>query len=99
MEWALPLRADVGLPICDVVDTGLYVLAVLADPQRCQNRRLLMATEYLTMAQIAATYQRMTGERAGSRVVPLNPQHPRALQTSYNDVGYYAGEAIEHLPE
>ena len=101
VEWAMPLRADVGLPLFDVADTGLYVLQILADPQRFKGQRLLMATEYLNTAQIAAGYEKVTGEKASSRVVPLNPQYPASIVSTYrwmNDVGYFAGEAIEQLP-
>ena len=101
VEWALPLRADVGLPMFDIADTGLYVLQILSNPEKFSGKQLLMATEYLTTAQIAAVYEKVTGESASSRVVPINPQWPRDIATSYrwfNEFGYYNGERIEHLP-
>ena len=99
VEWALPLRADVGLPLFDIADTGKYVLTILASPQQYHQQRVLMATEYLTTAQIAATYARVTGETASSRVVSINPAYPKEIATSFawfNEYGYYNGESIEH---
>ena len=99
VEWALPLRADVGLPVFDIADTGKYMLAILASPQQYHQQRVLMATEYLTTAQIAATYARVTGETASSRVVSINPAYPKEIATSFawfNEYGYYNGESIEH---
>ena len=102
VEWALPLRSDVGLPLFDVADTGLYVLSALQQPDKYSGQRLLMATDYLTTAQIAAAYQRVTGEQATSRTVPIDAQYPDSIQTSYrwfNEHGYYNGEAITHTSE
>lgn len=95
VEWALPLRADVGLPMLDVADTGIYVKEILAHPAQWYGKVVLLATEYLTMAQIARIYAQVTGEKATSRYLPETPAaFPDPIKTTYkwfNQFGYYGG--------
>jgi len=98
VEWALPLRADVCLPIYDVDDTGAYVKLILEQPKKYTGQRFLAAAEYLTLTQIAEIYHKVTGETASARVIPMPSAFPQAIVDSYrwfNEFGYYAGEALD----
>ena len=88
IEWALGVRADVGLPMFDVDDTGKYVLGILEEPNRYQGQTVLMAAEYMTLAQIASEYARVTGEEATSRYEATRPIR------WFNEFGYFNGEQL-----
>ena len=88
VEWALGIRADVGLPLFDVDDTGRYVARILARPERYAGAVVLMAAEYLTMAQVAAEYASATSEAATARYDATRPIR------WFNEFGYFNGEQL-----
>jgi uncharacterized protein YbjT (DUF2867 family) len=69
---ALPLRADVGLPLFDVEDTGYYVARILDNPKNFSNKIIYMTSGYTTVSQILHTFQSVTGQRARFEQVPID---------------------------
>jgi uncharacterized protein YbjT (DUF2867 family) len=83
--FALPMRADVGLPIFDVADTGRVVAPIFADHKKWVNKIVPMAGEYITMPQIASTFGCVTGQKA------------KFMQLKLEDFGAKAGEEMKNM--
>jgi uncharacterized protein YbjT (DUF2867 family) len=99
--FALPMRADVGLPLFDVSDTGRVVAPIFADHKKWVGKVVPMAGEYITMPSIAATFACITGQKA--KFVQLNLKDFGAKAGAemenmfgwFNDFGYLNGQALE----
>jgi len=105
LEWSIPVRADMALPTIDIDQFGQYVLQVLEEPERWTGKRVLAASEYLTLDQMARQYEEVSGQR--TRFRPLTYDEYREQQAStpwvevyvemfryFNLRGYFAGESL-----
>jgi uncharacterized protein YbjT (DUF2867 family) len=94
-----PFRADVALPVIDIdADFGKFVAPVFLDPAKFHYKKVLAATEYVTVGQMAATYTDLTGENITIIPFPIEDLAVVELrQTSllFNQYGYYCGEHLE----
>jgi uncharacterized protein YbjT (DUF2867 family) len=95
----LPLRADVGLPLFDVEDTGYYVSRILDNPKAFANKNIYMTCGYTTIPQIVCQIQSVTGQKARYDQVPMDQfKHPSGEVTEmlqwFNDYGYNGGADI-----
>jgi uncharacterized protein YbjT (DUF2867 family) len=110
IEWRLPLRHDVALPLIDIDQLGLYVERALRNPQEYLDKRILCASEYLTLDQCAAIYTRVSGvptifkrqtmeeyREANSKLPFVNEF--AEMFAYFNDYGYYAGATLHHTLE
>lgn len=94
-----PFRADVALPVIDLeADFGKFVAPAFIDPAKFHYKKVLAATEYITVAQMAAAYTDVTGEKIA--VVPiaiedLPMEELRETSLLFNQYGYYTGEQLE----
>lgn len=66
----LPVRADIGLPVFDVDDTGYYVSTILNNPAAFKDKIVYMTSGYMTVPQCIATYSAVTKDPARFRRVP-----------------------------
>jgi len=110
IEWRLPLRHDVALPLIDISQFGLYVAHALRNPQDYVDKRILCASEYLTLDQCAAIYTQISGVptvykrqsmeeyRESAKNVPYVDEYVEMF-SYFNEFGYYNGETLHHTLE
>jgi len=98
-NFALPMRADVGLPMFDVSDTGRYVAPIFDNHKPHVGKVYIMAGEYITMPQVAKTFQAVTGLPARFTQLPLEAfkdNHEMMHMFGwFNEFGYAAGAPLE----
>jgi uncharacterized protein YbjT (DUF2867 family) len=64
------LRADVRFPMLAVDDLGWVAAEALTNPQRWQNTKINLAGDALTVDEMKATYQQITGRKPKSWRIP-----------------------------
>lgn len=110
LEWTLPLRPDVCLPVIDIEQFGHYVVRILNSPQAWVGKSVLCASEYISLPQMARIYGEVSGVR--TRYRPLSYTEYRTQQSDtpwveayvemfryFNLRGYFAGESLEETEE
>jgi len=94
-----PFRADVALPVIDIdADFGKFVAPVFLDPTKYHYKKILAATEYVTVGQMAAAYTDVTGENIAIIPIPIGDLPVAELRLTsllFNQYGYYCGEHLE----
>jgi uncharacterized protein YbjT (DUF2867 family) len=99
--FAMPLRADVGLPMFDVSDTGRVVAPIFADHKKHVGKVIPMAGEYITGPCIAQTFSCITGVKAKFVQVDLDAFKKLAgeelahMYGWFNEYGYMGGMSLE----
>jgi hypothetical protein len=99
----LPFAHDLKVPLHDPAsDTGLFVAAILLNPQKTLNTRFLGASGYFTVDQLVEGFKVATGYKAKLNTLPIDtwasflPEAVRdELKGNFELVispGYYAGE-------
>jgi uncharacterized protein YbjT (DUF2867 family) len=99
--FAMPLRADVGLPMFDVSDTGRVVAPIFADHKKWVGKCVPMAGEYLTGPGIAQTFTCVTGVKA--KFVQLDLEafgklagaEMKNMYGWFNEYGYFGGMPLD----
>lgn len=98
-QFALPLRADVGLPVFDVSDTGRFVAPLFDNHKPHVGKVYVMASEYVTVPQIAKTFTAVTGLPARHLRIPLEAlkdNHEMMHMLGwFNEYGYAAGASLD----
>jgi len=105
IEWQLPLRNDVGLPLIDIDQFGKYMVKILENPDRWVGKTLVLAGEYLTLDQAAIVYTEVTGQKCVFRRLTMeeyakqNENFPFLEEWSqmwdyFNEMGYFNGESL-----
>jgi len=93
------IRADVAIPLIDIeLDFGQFVAPLFLNPSRYNGAKILASAEYLTVPQMAHTYERVSGEKVELRQIDVSTVPIAELQQTiklFNRYGYYLGELIE----
>jgi len=84
-----PIRADIGLPVFDVEDTGYYVATVLNNPMAFVNKNIYMTAGYMTLPQIAAMYASVTKDPARFRRLTYEEFEPTSNKEVVNMLRYF----------
>lgn len=71
LAFHLPVRADVGVPLFDVSDTGRWVAPIFEDHKKWVGKVIPMTSGYITLPEVAATFARVTGQKAKFVQIPL----------------------------
>lgn len=105
----LPLRADVGLPVFDVEDTGYYVATVMNNPPAFKDKIIFMTSGYMTVPQCLATYSAVTKEptrfhrSAYAEFEPTSNKEVSHMLQYFDMVGYHLGadvtESLHMFPQ
>ncbi|WP_035841168.1 NmrA family NAD(P)-binding protein [Kitasatospora azatica] len=69
--FAIPMPADSPLPLVAAADIGAFAALALSDPARFAGRRIELASQWRTPAQIAAAISAASGREIAAREVPL----------------------------
>jgi len=97
--FALPLRADVGLPIFDVTDTGRWVAPIFADHKKYVGKVVPMASQYLAMPCLTKTFTSVTGLPAKFVQLPLEAFKENHEMMNmfgwFNEYGYMGGLGLD----
>ncbi|KAL7005767.1 hypothetical protein EMMF5_004682 [Cystobasidiomycetes sp. EMM_F5] len=97
------VRADVALPLIDIEqDFGKFVAPLFADPSKFNGTKILAASEYLTVPQMADAFTAVTGEKVTFGHIPVSAVPVAELQATiklFNAYGYYLGEFLEPTRE
>jgi len=93
--WGI-VRADVGMPLVDEQDHGLYVVGILNNPSKYSGK-IVRSGRYISFPQMAATFQQVTGRKArffredeAEFKKTANPHIYDSTHT-FSTVGYYLG--------
>jgi uncharacterized protein YbjT (DUF2867 family) len=108
--WTTPLAPEAKIPLFDPAsDTGLFVAAQLLQGESSLGKRILGSSGYQTPGEIAATFEKVTGKKAGINHIPLKVFHgflPPATADDLagnmqlvNSPGYYVGEPASALDD
>jgi len=99
VTFAMPMRADVGLPMFDVSDTGRWVAPLFDNPKPHVGKVYLMASEYITVPNIAKTFTEVTGIPSRFMQLPLEAlkdnQEFMNMFGWFNEFGYASGVSLE----
>jgi len=98
-ELSLPVNESTKLPVVDIDDSGIFVLAAFENKEKYNGQRILGASEYITFPQIGATYTKVTGKPFEYKPVSIDSVKPfvpeEILQTfEWFNHGYYNNEDI-----
>jgi len=105
VEWRLPLRHDVALPLIDIDQLGVYVREILRNPYEWVGKYVLCAAEYLTLDHCAAIYSHVTGQptyykrqtmdeyRQENAKLPFLEEYVEQF-SYFNEFGYYGGDSL-----
>jgi hypothetical protein len=77
---------------------GQFVAPLFLNPSRYNGAKILASAEYLTVPQMAHTYERVSGEKVELRQIDVSTVPIAELQQTiklFNRYGYYLGELIE----
>lgn len=100
------LRPDTQLPLIDVAaDTGKFIGAILAEPDKYAGKVLCAATKLYSMEEIAETMSEITGKRITYKQLPdevfrgFLPPHfdieMLEMMQLFRDYGYYGPDQAE----
>jgi len=96
-ELTLPLRADVGIPIFDVSDTGIFVATVIANWTKYEGKIVRMAASYTTLPQVIQIVTKVTGKKTRYIRVDADAfekaagREMAAMFQQFNEYGYFFG--------
>jgi uncharacterized protein YbjT (DUF2867 family) len=98
-ELSLPVHETARLPLLDIEDTGIFVLAAFENRDKYNGKKILGASEYITLPQFAATYTKVTGKPFEYKRVSfesLKPFVPDELIQTFEwfNHGYFNNEDI-----
>ena len=93
------LKPDSKLPLIDITDTGVWVGAILADPDKYEGKQFAAADRCYTFSEVAATISKITGKKvtyqqlddevfAGFLPEPVREMYKEMFQFD-RDYGYY----------
>ncbi|KAJ8651941.1 hypothetical protein O0I10_012488 [Lichtheimia ornata] len=103
-----PFRDDVKIPIIDMdADFGKFVAPAFLDPVKFHHKKIMAASEYITVPQMVEAYTSVTGEEITVNYVPfekimeipnanmLPPTMFHDVVCMFNDLGYFVGAPLE----
>jgi len=96
----LPMRADVGLPLIDINDTGYFVSNILNNPTKYLGQHVYMFSDYVSIPQVVCTYKKVSGEEAKFNRLPMDMVEKLMGKEMYqmfawfNEYGYAEGVDI-----
>ena len=64
------LTADTKVPLIDIADTGKWITAILANPEKYSGVVLSCATRVYTMSEIAEIMSKATGKKVVVNTIP-----------------------------
>ncbi|RMD43985.1 hypothetical protein DV735_g1141, partial [Chaetothyriales sp. CBS 134920] len=102
----LPFDSKVRIPLIDPThDPGLFVAAILLNPQETLNKHVVSSSGYLATSQIVEDFQTVTGRKAKLNTLPIDEWAallPEGVRTELKgtfeliaDPGYFAGEPAD----
>ena len=103
--WALafPTSPKRGLPLLDAVgDTGKYIGAILAEPEKYEGKTFCAATRFYSWEEVTATMSKATGKKVMYKQLPVEefkktlPYEPDLFVEVFNfgeEFSYYGPDA------
>jgi len=64
VTFSLPLKQETQLPLIDIADTGAWVLPVIENREKFLGKKVHMASQYVSMAELAQTYGKVFNRKA-----------------------------------
>jgi hypothetical protein len=71
LEFVVPVKRTTPIPLFNTEDEGNYVLQILERPNEYDEKIVYMASDFLTMPQIASIYSKVVGRP--SRFISISP--------------------------
>jgi len=97
--FTLPIRADVGLPMFDVSDTGRWVAPIFADHKKYVGHVIPMASQYIALPCLVKQFTAVTGLPARFVQLPLEAFKDNHELMSmfgwFNEFGCMGGLSLE----
>jgi uncharacterized protein YbjT (DUF2867 family) len=109
--WTTPFDAEkTKVPLLDPAsDTGLFVVAALLQGDASLGKRILGSGGYITPNEMAETYTKITGKKAGIKTITLEEFKKTLSPLAAEDLGgnmqliispgYYVGEPASALDD
>ncbi|ORX39068.1 hypothetical protein BD324DRAFT_618413 [Kockovaella imperatae] len=87
------------IPVIDIEeDFGKFVAPIFEHPDKFQGQDILASTEYLTVPEMAAAFEKITGKNVKQSTLPYSAVPLPELANSiklFNEKGYYLGLPLE----
>ncbi|RMZ83058.1 hypothetical protein DV738_g1338, partial [Chaetothyriales sp. CBS 135597] len=102
----LPFGSNIKIPLIDPThDPGLFVAAILLNPEETLNKHIIGSSGYVPTSQIVEDFEAVTGRKAKLNTLPIDewaallPEGVRDELTGtfklIEDPGYFAGEPAD----